>query len=448
MTHIDQVADKPLIKPRNISGFADYTGAQNIALSAWMRTIEDTYLRYGFSRLFPRPLELRSVLLSQGGIQKQVFGVSRLPNDTSTNLALPFDRTVPLANWVAMNAGSLIFPYKRFDISYSFRGERAQAGRFQGFFQADVDIIGQDRLDINADIECIAVLYEALSLLSLGEFRISLNHMRLAKALLREAGVSDDKMRSGLASIDKLGKYGHDATSIDLTISTGMDVETAKRLVEVFAYVGNVDGFKGTCEARGSEAATAFEELNAAWLGLQAMGISPAVMSFNPGIVRGLDYYSGIVFETFLVGHEGIGSIASGGRYDDLVSTFSKLRLPGVGGSIGLTRLFDTACKQGLVKLTRRSEAQVFVGFRTMELKALGQLIATALRAEGLRVDLFGGSGTVTDQFRYCSRKGIALAVMLMGDSSVVVKDMARGEQSEVGTIEDAIVLARHFGQG
>jgi histidyl-tRNA synthetase len=196
---------KKILSPRDISGFADYNEAENVALSSWVRQIEDVYRAHGFSRLLPRPLELREVLLARGGMDKQIFGISRLPQEAPTDLALPFDRTVPLANWTAKHAHEICFPYKRFDIGYSFRGERAQAGRFQGFFQADVDIIGPD-LGPDADAECIAVLYRTLLALGLGELRVSLNHIGLAKNILRARGVREEQLGAALAAIDKIGK--------------------------------------------------------------------------------------------------------------------------------------------------------------------------------------------------------------------------------------------------
>ncbi|MEI8192192.1 MAG: HisS family protein, partial [candidate division NC10 bacterium] len=418
-----------MLEPRKISGFADYSEAQNAALSRWIDSLEETFRLYGFTRLTPRPLELREVLLSRGGIQKQIFGISRLPDDASTELALPFDRTVPLAHWVGLNAKEIVFPYKRWDISHSFRGERAQAGRFQGFFQADVDIIGQGKLDLNADAECIAVLYEAVAKLALGEAVVSLNHIRLAKALLSGTGASNERLGPALRVLDKLEKQGYSATAEELQRTAGLNAGQAASAVDLFTYKGRLSDF-----SPGSAGGEAFEqglgELRAVWDGLLSLGVPESALTFRPGVVRGLDYYTGVVFETTLKGGEDFGSVAGGGRYDDLASTFTDMSLPGVGGSIGLTRLFDAACKGGLVDLASRTEAQVFVGFRTPELKALAQTAAKELRSRGIRVDLYSGpAANVGKQLAYAGKKGLRTAVMAMDAKSIVVRDLAKSEQ-------------------
>lgn len=427
-----------MLEPRKISGFADYTEAQNAALSRWIRSVEEVFRLYGFTRLIPRPLELRTVLTSRGGIEKQIFGVSRLPDDKPTELALPFDRTVPLAHWVALNAGDLAFPYKRYDVSYSFRGERAQAGRFQGFFQADVDIIGLNQLDLNADAECIAVLYEALRALSLGEVTIALNHIRLAKALLAGLGVPEAALPEALRALDKLEKQGPEATAAELSALSGLEKGRAAAAVEVFGYQDALGGFVSPVKSEEFEKGLA--ELHAVWDGLRSLGVPDAALSFRPGVVRGLDYYTGTVFECVLSGREEFGSIAGGGRFDDLASTFSKLKLPGVGGSIGLSRLFDAACKSGLHRLESRTEAEVFVGFRTPEQKTLAQEVARGLRARGVCTDLFAGKANgVGKQLAYAGKKGLPVAVVVMDQESIVVRDLLKSEQKDVPTLEEAL---------
>jgi histidyl-tRNA synthetase len=428
-----------MIKTRPISGFPDYTEAQNVALSRWLQRIEETYRVYGFSRLIPRPLELRSVLLSRGGIQKQVFGVSRLPTDNPTDLALPFDRTVPLANWVARNANDIVFPYKRYDISYSFRGERAQAGRFQGFFQADIDIIAQENLDLNADAECIAVIYEALNTLKLGDFVISLNHIGLVKSILREVGVPSDMNRAVLTVIDKIQKIGRDAAAREICDEIGLPAVLCDRVVEIFSYSGPIEEFAEACQVCTAGSQIALTDLSAVWSYLVSLGVPSQQLAFWPRNVRGLDYYSGVVFETFLNGQESIGSIASGGRYDDLVSTFSTLKLPGAGGSIGVTRLFDFACKNDLIDLCQKSEAQIFVGFRTLDLKTQAQELASLLRKQGLRVDLFSGTSKIKKQIAYADRKGIPLLIIPMECNSILIKEMQTGDQIEKPNIAETI---------
>ncbi len=438
---------RDILQPRSISGFADYSEAENASLATWIKTIEKTYRTFGFTRLTPRPLELREVLLSRGGIQKQIYGVSRLPEDSATDLALPFDRTVPMANWVAQNAGDLVFPYKRYDISYSYRGERAQAGRFRGFFQADIDIVGAGSLDESADAECIAVLYQALTRLSLGTFAITLNHMGLAKAILDAYGVVDER-RQAFVAIDKLVKIGPDATIAELCETTALSREKASKLVDVFGFNGELSAFIDQLSVESDAISKSAAELASVIDSMLALGVPNAVIKFQPGIVRGLDYYTGTVFETFLEGLESIGSVASGGRYEDLVSTFSTLSLPGVGGSIGLTRLFYVACDKKLITLNTRTEAEAFVGFRTPELRQAAQAIARTLREFGVNVDLYSGTGPFKKQLSYADRKGIPVAIFPMGEDSIVVKDMVANTQSDHTTASEAVNAASKLLKG
>ena len=179
------------------------------------------------------------------------------------------------------------------------------------------------------------------------------------------------------------------------------------------------------------------EELQTVWAALVNLGVPADNLSFSPKNVRGLDYYSGVVFETFLIGRASFGSVASGGRYDDLASTFTSLKLPGVGGSIGVTRLFSAATREGFIGLTRRSESQVFVGFRTPELRPLAQTIAAALRACGFGVDLFSASANVSKQLSYAARKGITVAVVAMAQQSFVVRDLKTGRQIDISDYEE-----------
>lgn len=436
-----------IVKPRSISGFADYSESENAAFAFWIKTIEATYRSFGFTRLTPRPLELREVLLARGGIQKQIYGVSRLPNDDSTELALPFDRTVPMAHWVAQNAGSLVFPYKRYDISYSYRGERAQAGRFRGFFQADIDIVGSEDLDSTADAECIAVIYQALKKLSIGDFAITLNHIGLAKSILQEFGVGE-QVREAFIAIDKLVKIGSDGTVAELLETTGLSQDRARELVAIFDFDGDVNSFIKQLPVASVAISAAAAELSGVIASMQTLGVPEQVIKFKPGIVRGLDYYTGTVFETFLVGLESIGSVASGGRYEDLVSTFSKLSLPGVGGSIGLTRLFFVACQENLIPLDFCSEATAFVGYRTPEFSQAAQSVAAALRARNIDTDLYSGTGNFKKQLVYADRKGIPVTIFVMDNNSFLVKDMIAKNQADYATVVEAIAAATKIVEG
>ena len=435
-----------LIKPRSVSGFPDYNEPENVALSNWFSSVEEIFRQYGFSRLFPRPLELREVILSKGGAQKQVFGISRLPDDSPTELALPFDRTIPLANWIAKNGGSTVFPYKRFDISYSFRGERAQAGRFQAFFQADVDIVGNGALELSADAETIAVIHHALTVLNVGEAFVRVNHIALARELLRHFGVPADKAAAAFEVVDERLKVDDAEFQRRLRDVVGLDPATAEALMAAFSFEGPLDAFLARWPL-GPEAETPVRELRTVLAAVRAMGAPEDAVRFSPFIVRGLDYYTGVVFEAFIKGLESYSSVGGGGRYDSLASTFTNSQYPGTGGSIGLSRLFEIARKNNLVSDKLRTEAEVCVGFRSDELVPKALEAAAALRRAGLRVDLYSGKPKVKNQLAYADRKGFKVALLVMDESSFVVRDMASSEQSDISSLAEAVAQAKTWGK-
>ena len=431
-----------IVKPRNISGFADYSEAENAMLSNWISKIEKTYRLFGFSRLTPRPIELREVLLSKGGIQKQIFGISRLQNDAPTDLALPFDRTVPLAYWVAKHHNEITFPYKRYDISYSYRGERSQAGRFQGFFQADVDIIGNKTLDVNADSETIGVIYKTLINLGFDNIYICINELNLVDKILENLNISHKSKREILNIVDSIQKISEQEFIKEVISVTGFAPIIAEDFRNLFLFEGSISEYKKTLSIKKLINEPVAKYLNHAEETinyLRDIGIPNDNIIFRPAIVRGLDYYTGIVFETFVKGHENLGSVASGGRYDNLASTFTKAVLPGVGGSIGLTRLFDLALKNNLIVLKKNTEADVFVGYRINELKELSNNCAAQLRQLNINTDLYSGQGNFNKQLTYADKKGFEIAVFMMDKESILIKNLETGKQVEVNDIKDLI---------
>jgi histidyl-tRNA synthetase len=423
---------KRIIKPRNTSGFADYNEAQNYLLSEWIRTVEFTYSLFGFTKLIPRPLELREILLAKGGIQKQIFGISRLPNDSATDLALPFDRTVPLANWIAKHQSEIDFPYKRYDVGYSFRGERAQNGRFQGFFQADIDVIGRGDLSVSADAECIAVIYETINKLGIGSAYLNINSLRLTQAILKSYQIPTERHKEILDIIDEIPKVELGTLQKRFEQLTFLDESIAESLIRIFTYKGSIEDFIAQTGCSTTETITrCTDELKTVFNLILHLGVPADFMEFKPCIVRGLDYYTGIVFETFIRNFEHFGSIASGGRYDDLASTFSKERLPGFGGSIGLTRLFDLACKNSLVNLIRKTEAEILICYRETRLLDVAFLIASTLRKAEFKTDIYTGESNISKQLKFANNKGFSKAVLVMESNTYILKDMLTGDQQE-----------------
>lgn len=421
-------------KVRKISGFADYTEEQNVSLSSWLGIIETNYRKYGFSRLIPRPLEDKGLILEKGGIQKQIFGVTRINlSDRNTSFALPFDRTVPLAIWVAMHSGEVVFPYKRYDISYSYRGETPQAGRFQAFFQADIDIIDTGELAITSDAECISTIYHTLLQLGFNSIKINVNDTAFVKKILFLLGIDDANLFKALRIIDKLSRYSKSEFVMEILSICNDDKLLAGKIFEIFSFIGNIDDFVYLIKSLGLNVKPQdFENLTKLFLAINILGVNSASIVFRPGITRGLDYYTGVVFETFVTGFESFGSVASGGRYDDLASTFANRKLPGVGGSIGVTRLFDLACKNKLLTLNSKTEADVFIGYKENSLSLLALDVANKIRKQiNSNVDVYSGSDDLSKQLKYASKKGFKRAILVLSNEKTVDRNLVTGEQRD-----------------
>lgn len=434
-----------LIKPRNISGFADYSESQNYLLSEWLKLVERNYSLFGFTRLIPRPLELREVLLAKGGIQKQIFGVSRLPNDQPTNLALPFDRTIPLANWVAKHQSEISFPYKRYDIGYSFRGERSQKGRYQGFIQADIDIIGREELSIDADADCIAVLIETISKLGFNAISIRINNVMLIKGILRAFQIDDENFKIVLEILDEILKVNLSETQAKLNKLPFLDEDTKNCLLSIFSYKGTLEGFFDKTKCPQNTAINEhFNELKKVFEILSCLVNSGTNPVFMPCIVRGLDYYTGTVFEIFIENLEHFGSICSGGRYDNLASSFTKVKLPGFGGSIGLTRLFDIATEADLINFNKKTSTEILVCQKDSINPNTAFSIATLLRRCGINTDIYTAKDPLSKQLKYADGKGINNVVIVIDSNNYIFKEFKSGIQQEFNSLHYLINHIRY----
>ncbi|MBA3603171.1 MAG: histidine--tRNA ligase family protein [Parachlamydiaceae bacterium] len=410
--------------PLKISGFADYSEKENRLMGQWKKNLEDIYRLFGFMSFNPRPVESIAALQLKGGISHQIYTLGRLQDGTMTDLALPFDRTVPLAIYVAARRQELIYPFKRFDISHSFRGERPQAGRFRGFIQADVDII-EENLSVFSEIECLNALQQGLASLNIPPFTIYINHIEIPKFLIQEMGVPTELMPDALRIVDKMDKIGRDGVEKELL---AMNIPLNLENLDVMGYKGSAEGFFKTYGSK-YESLPGFSYLQ----NLVSMLDSPN-FSFHPGMVRGLDYYTGIVYETTLNEYPQFGSISSGGRYNKLIDSIvnCETRLEGFGISIGLTRLFDVLKKQDLLPKQATPAAQVAVAFRELSLRKGALEAATALRKEGITVDLCssGEKVSIGKQITYADKKEIRYVFMLMGET-YVIKDLPNSTQTE-----------------
>ncbi len=441
---IEKVSNYSTQSKSSISGFIEYNEKEQYMFAKWKDALTQAFRAHGFVDFSPRPVEEMQILRKKGGIAHQIYGINQAQEyPTDVRLGLPFDRTVPLAIWLNKFYKEIAFPYKRSDISYSFRGESSQTGRFRGFIQADVDIIDR-QLDYKAELECVSTIYDGLSALDFQEFTLYLNHIEISKAIVKSLGVENEQLNAILRVLDKLDKLEFNEIKRQIIEiapnASGLQVE---EMIESFQFDGPIKEFeyRPTWEKNGE---VHLNHLKKIFFYLEDQyGIKPEKLKYSPRIVRGLDYYTGIVFETFLKGKERYGSIASGGRYDKLVEGIGKnhVHFEGVGGSIGLTRLFDIFSKtDGKGLISRCSGADAVIFSREEGLENIASDIARRLRKLGKKIDLYTGCAKkIHEKLDYTNKKGIPFAIMVMAQNSIVVKNMSAHAQLDVNNLEDAL---------
>ena len=421
------------IRPRTLSGFMELLPQKQAKMEQLMQVLRDTYSLYGFAPLDTPAIEDAQILLAKGGgeTEKQIYRFQKGDSD----LAMRFDLTVPLAKYVALHYNDLAFPFRRYQISKVYRGERAQRGRFREFYQADIDIIGDGKLDILNEAEIPAIIYKVFRGFGLNRFQIRVNNRKILNgfyAMLELAEKSGDIMRT----VDKLDKIGEAKVKTILLDDCGLTEEQADEILKFIAIRGTnaevlsaLEGYAGRNELFDLGLA----ELKAVTENLGAFGVPEANFAVDLTIARGLDYYTGTVYETTLLDHPEIGSVCSGGRYDNLAGYYIDKALPGVGISIGLTRLFYVLDEQGLLNPelpTAPCDALVL----PMTADAAPSIaVAEALRSSGLKVQLYGEQKKFKQKMAYADKIGVPFAV-LMGEDEIVagkcaVKNMRTGEQ-------------------
>ncbi len=421
------------IKPRTLSGFMELEPAKQVQFEKIAQILRETYALYGFYPLDTPILEASEVLLAKGGgeTEKQIYRFQKGDSD----LAMRFDLTVPLAKYVALHYGSLTFPFRRFQIGKVYRGERAQRGRFREFYQADIDVIGDGSLDIINEAEIPSIIYRTFSELGLTRFQIRINNRKVLSGffeMLGLAGRASDMMRI----IDKLDKVGAD-TVREILLEENIGPETADEILRFIALDGNTDGILQTlARYRGKNETldTGISELDTVVRSLSDFGVPDTHFRIDLTIARGLDYYTGTVYETTMLDHPEIGSICSGGRYDNLAGYYTDKKLPGVGISIGLTRLFFVLQEKNLLNENPpASPADVLILPMTDDLHAAISL-ATRLRAAGIRTQLHCEKKKFKAKITYADKLAIPY-VIFMGEDEiakdiVALKDLATGEQT------------------
>ena len=424
------------IKPRTLSGFMELQPDKQVQMDKMRAVLAETYARYGFTPLDTPAIEAAEVLLAKGGgeTEKQIYRFTKGDSD----LALRFDLTVPLAKYVAANYGQLTFPFRRYQIGKVWRGERAQRGRFREFYQADIDIIGDGALDILNEAEIPAIIYDTFTRLGLHRFRIRVNNRKVLNGFFAILGLSE-QAGDVLRTIDKLDKIGADKVRELLTDTCGVTAEQADEILRFIACPGtSADklAFLEQYRGRNETFDTGLDELRTVVGYLPAFGVPEENFELDLTIARGLDYYTGTVYETVLLDHPEVGSICSGGRYDDLAGYYTNKSLPGVGISIGLTRLFYILQEQNMISdAVLTAPADVLILPMTDDLSAAVSL-ASMLRAGGLRVQLYSEKKKFKAKIGYADKLGIPFVIFLGEDEIAqnvcALKNMVTGEQEAV----------------
>ena len=446
-----------MIKPRTMPGVMELLPREQIAFQRMLDVIRRNYERFGFLPIETPAIELSEMLLTKTGgeTERQVYfvqstGALEKSGEGVPELALRFDLTVPLARYVAEHEHELAFPFRRYQIQRVYRGERAQRGRFREFYQADIDVIGKDSLSIRFDAEVPAAIFAVFTELAIGPFTIHINNRKLMRGFLEGLGIADGEQQAlVLREVDKLDKRGVEHVRASLSgEGLGLPLEVADKLLD-FVRIrshGHQEALdKLAALGAGSDTFnTGVSELREVLDLVRGLGVPESHYAINLSIARGLDYYTGTVFETTLNDHPQIGSICSGGRYDNLAGNYTKSHLPGVGISIGVTRLFWQLQEAGLIDKAE-SSVQALVGLLEEARLHDGLQLARELRAGGINTEVQLESRKLARQMQYADRAGIRFVVMVGADEAargvVTVKDMRRGEQFEVARAELAGAL-------
>ena len=429
------------VQPRTLSGFMELMPARQIQFDRMMAVLRESYSLYGFTPLDTPIIEASEVLLAKGGgeTEKQIYRFQKGDSD----LSLRFDLTVPLAKYVAQYSNQLAFPFRRFQIGKVYRGERAQRGRFREFYQADIDVIGDGKLDISNDAEIPAIIYRTFTALGLKRFQIRVNNRKILNGFYAMLDLTHE---SGaiMRTVDKLDKIGAaQVKELLMSEEIGLTADQAGEIMRFIAIDGSNDEVLQALEGyRGRHPLfdEGLDELTTVARYLSAFGVPQENFKVDLTIARGLDYYTGTVYETTMLDHPEIGSICSGGRYDNLAEYYTDKKLPGVGISIGLTRLFFVLEDQGYLNdQLNTAPADVLILPMTEDLSSAIAL-ATQLRSAGVRTQLYGEQKKFKQKMSYADKLGVPYVIFLgeeeISSGVAAVKNMRTGEQVKLSPDE------------
>ena len=421
-----------LVEPRTLSGFMELKPSSQLLFEKYKNIIESTYQKYSFTPIDTPVIEDANVLLAKAGgeTEKQIYRLKKGDND----LALRFDLTVPLAKYVAKNYNELVFPFKRYQIGKVYRGEKTQKGRFREFYQCDIDIIGDGELGIVNDAEIPSVIYNLISDLGFNDFTICINNRKVLNGLFREVNQEQNAVDI-MRTIDKLAKIGKEKVIEELK-EIGVDDQAIERILTFIEIDGTTDEKISKLENLGilNEMFTqGLEELKQVVKYIRIFGVPDTHFKIDLTIARGLDYYTGTVYETFLNDYKELGSVCSGGRYENLAEYYTDKKLPGVGISIGLTRLFYKLNELQLIKTDKYSMSDILIIPMAEDMTKSIEL-ASDLRKEGINTEVYLNDKKLKAKFKYADKLKIPYVVVIGEDeissNTVKVKNMETGEET------------------
>lgn len=428
-----------IIQPKTLPGFMELLPEDQILFNNIVDTIRMVYERFGFLPLDTPVIEYSEILLAKAGgeTEKQIYRFNKGDND----LSLRFDLTVPLARYVAEHYQDLIFPFKRYQIGKVFRGERPQKGRYREFYQCDIDIIGNEQLPLIYDAEIPAIIYNIFKQLNFGDFIIKINNRKILNGFFKSLNLVD-KASEILRIIDKLDKIGIDNVLKELT-TLNIDDDSIQSIMKFIGIKGSTKDVLHLLQNNGILDSTYLEGVSEITEVLEQMknfGIDEKYYKIDLTIARGLDYYTGTVYETNLIDYPKLGSICSGGRYENLTGFYTEQNLPGIGISIGLTRLFSQLKTEGIINSEQKSLIDVLIIPLEKDDQAYSIKVADYLRCNNIKTDIYYGTKGMKQKMKYANRLGVPYVIIIGEDeiknSSVCLKNMITGDQSNM-TIDD-----------
>ena len=421
------------VEPRTLAGFMELLPSEQILFEQMKNTIEETYQQYGFLPIDTPIQELSEVLLAKAGgeTEKQIYRFEK----GDTDISLRFDLTVPLAKYVAKNYGNLSFPFRRYQIGKVYRGEKVQKGRFREFYQCDIDIIGDGELSILNDAELPSVIYTVFKKLGFDNFTIRMNNRKLLNGLFEEIGQKENSTEI-LRIIDKIDKIGKETVQEEL-IKLGVEKDHVEKIMAFILIKGNNQEKLQQLEnlkIQNEEFNQGLEEIRQVLKYVGIFGVPEKNYQLDLTIARGLDYYTGTVYETFLNDYRELGSVCSGGRYENLADYYTDKKLPGVGISIGLTRLFYKLNELNLIKAEKKSVADALV-ISMVDNMEIPIKIATKLRSQGKKIEVYLNNKKIKAKFKYADKLEIPYVIIIgedeIANNTVKIKNMQTGEEKE-----------------